>query len=447
MAKKYSKKFWIMFWGLAILLLLGFYFFLQIEKNGINNLAENLPVSERYKAVAYFIDYLTKKDGVEKTFLILFQNNLEIRPGGGFIGAFGILKVKDGKIVSLETHDSGLFDERIAVSVEPPYPMRDFLRIKSWGLRDSNFSPDFPINAEKAEEFYALGQGWEKFDGVVGITTNVLISFLKVTGPVQLEGYPGSYGDENAILQLEYQVEKGFEEQGIPRTERKSIMNEIAKEIMRQVSELDNSKKIRLAEIIYEDLNRKDILLNFKDKQLQEKVEKSGWGGIVDQSWFKDYLMLVDANLGAYKSDYYVKRSVDYAVDLSFDRPVAKLKVTYEHTAEKKDFMTKDYLSYLRVYVPEGSWMENSQNLENPKFGNELGKKYFGGIVKVPLGETKTVEITYTLPERLRNFYNLKIQKQTGVNDIPFRVAISRGKEDQRREFLLNSDIVLSEME
>jgi hypothetical protein len=43
-------------------------------------------------------------------YLILFQNNLELRPAGGYIGNFGILKVKNGQIVSLETHDTNIFD-------------------------------------------------------------------------------------------------------------------------------------------------------------------------------------------------------------------------------------------------------------------------------------------------------------------------------------------------
>ena len=46
----------------------------------------------------------------EKTYLLLFQNNLELRPSGGYLGNFGIIKVKDGSPVSFEIHDTNIFD-------------------------------------------------------------------------------------------------------------------------------------------------------------------------------------------------------------------------------------------------------------------------------------------------------------------------------------------------
>lgn len=445
MARVYSKKFWIIFWLTSTIFLVAFYFFLNFKNSNISDVADILPMSEKYKSVAAFVDYFSAKDEQEKTFLILFQNNLEIRPGGGFIGSFGILKIKNSNISNLQIHDSGIFDGRVPDGILPPYPIPETLRINSWKLRDSNFSPDFAVNAQKAEEFYYLGKGGEKFDGVIGITTNVLISFLKATGPIQIEGYPGTYADENAIYDLEYQVEKAFEEQGIARADRKSVLNDLGKTILQKAAAFNIGQKIKLAEIIYDDLSKKDIQLFFTDPVLNAQARKAGWAGEVDQSWKNDYLMASDANLGAWKSDYYVKRSFDYTIDLTGDAPKAVLKITYNHTAVKKDFMTKDYLTYLRVYVPEGSWLVNSKNFADAKFGSEFGKKYFGAIVRVPLGTSKTVELNYTLPKQIADNYNLKIQKQAGLNDIPVAAHII-DKIGQKKDYsyIMNSDIILN---
>jgi hypothetical protein len=447
--KKYSLKFWIIFWVIAALFLAGWFLFWQMKNKGIKSLetaVSFLPIGDEskadYKTLLALSDYFLNTNGQEKTFLILFQNNLEIRPGGGYIGSFGILKVKDGKVTELQTHDLSNFDGRIPDTEKPPYPMQETLGINSWKLRDSNFSPDFVENAQKAEYFYYLGKGEEKFDGVIGITANVLTSFLKVTGPVQIEGYPGTYEDENAIIALEYQVEKAFYEQGIQKGERKNIMNELAKVIMKRVFELNNSQKLELAKISLEDLKKKDIQLYFKNQELQEQIERIGWGGIVDANWKKDYLMISDANLGAFKSDYYINRSIDYSVDLSGDAPKAILKITYTHTAKQKDWMTRDYVDYLRVYVPDGSWLESYKNFDNVKYVSEFGKKYFGSLIKIPLGQTKTIEFTYSLPKEIKDNYDLKIQKQAGINDVPVKVHVS-GKD---YDFVLNSDVILSEI-
>jgi hypothetical protein len=440
MAKTYSLKFWVIFWIISILLLGGWYSYLHVKRVGIVSVSSGfldlIPMDpakrERLKSIGYFADYLLKKDDREKTYLLLFQNNMELRPGGGYIGSFGIVKIKNGKITLLQTHDLSNFDGRVPDGVEPPYPMKETLAVKSWKMRDSNYSPDFPTNARKAEEFYYMGKGEEKFDGIIAINTNVLISFLKVTGPVEIEGYPGIYDSENAVLDLEYQVEKGSYEQGINRGDRKSIMMPLANSIITKVFALNNSKKIDLAEILLDDLNTKDIQLYFKNQDLEKHAELAGWSGEINQIWKGDYLAMIDANLGAYKSDYLVKRSFNYRVDFSGDVPKARLKITYQHTAKQKDWMTRDYITYLRVYAPSGGWLTGSNNLGEIKFGDDLGKKYFGSLFGVKIGETKTVEFDYSLPKDFTSEnYNLLIQKQSGVENIPGHITIvdKNGKE------------------
>ncbi|MFC1756425.1 DUF4012 domain-containing protein [Patescibacteria group bacterium] len=454
--KKYSTKFWITFWLISAILLAGWFVFWEVKNKGIesiNTAISYLPFEsenkDKYKTIVSIANNFLKQDDVEKNFLILFQNNLELRPGGGYIGTFGILKTKNGKVTDIQTHDLSNFDGRVPNTIEPPYPMQETLGIKHWKMRDSNYSPDFPVNAEKAEFFYHLGEGQEEFDGIIGLTANVLTAALKITGPISVDGYPGIYDSENAIITLEYQVEKGYVKQGIETGERKSIMNDLAKEIVSRVSDLSLPQKMEIFRSLVDDLDRKDIQLNFKDENLQKTVKKVNWGGKVDEDWEQDYLMVVDANLGAYKSDYYIKRSIEYNVDLAGDIPKVNLKITYNHTAEKKDWMTRDYLSYLRLYVPEESWIVSHDGLNSPQFGNEFGKKYFGFIVEVPIKSSRTVEFQYNLPEKFKgNIYNLKIQKQAGVIDVPVKINVTDKNETIRSyDTIMNADVVISDLE
>jgi hypothetical protein len=97
------------------------------------------------------------------------------------------------------------------------------------------------------------------------------------------------------------------------------------------------------------------------------------------------------------------------------------------------------------VYVSDGSELVSQINADKPVFGSELGKKYFGLMVYVPLGQSKTVEINYTLPKDLADDYNLKIQKQAGLNDVPVAVHVTH-EDGQKTDsnFVLNSDIILN---
>jgi len=99
----------------------------------------------------------------------------------------------------------------------------------------------------------------------------------------------------------------------------------------------------QLSQVVLDDANKKDIQLYFTDSDLEAKVQSAGWSGAFDEKWKDDFLMAVDANLNAWKSDWAVSGRTGYEVDLSAEKPTAKLTVTYEHTAKEKDFMTKDY--------------------------------------------------------------------------------------------------------
>lgn len=457
MTRLSNFQYWTRFTILAGVFLLGWFVFWEVKHQGWLRLADFsrvLPVSQEHRsdieALSLIADKLTHTNGEIRTYLILFQNNLELRPGGGFIGSFGILKVKDGTVVEFSTHDTGNFDGRIPSTVTPPYPMSTLLHIDSWKLRDSNFSPDFPTNARQAVSFYAMGDGREHFDGVFGITTEVLESVLNITGPVTLEGFPGTYTADKAVLDLEYQVEQGYREQNIAVGERKSVLKTLGEAILVKVKALPIDKQYELFTTILNDLHNKAIQVYFVDEYLQGVATDAGWDGAVDAHWHDDSFMLVDANLGALKSDYHMRRRIEYTVDLSKETPSATLKMTYTHTGVARDWYTKDYVTYLRAYVPEGSFITSVTNGDNPTYGNEFGKKFVGVTVGVSLASEKTVTFEYTLPKTIdtSEWYDLKVVKQAGVTGTPLNVTIinKQGKIKTFNE-TLNRNFMLSERE
>ncbi|MFZ1720747.1 MAG: DUF4012 domain-containing protein [Candidatus Moraniibacteriota bacterium] len=455
MTAQKSLKFWIVFiLGAAVFLSMWFLFWeiRHRDLSTLGNISSILPMSDQnkrsFETVAKLGGELMNTNGEEKVFLILFQNNMELRPGGGFIGSFGILKIRDGHITSFAVHDTGNFDGRIPDTVTPPYPMEQTLKIHAWKLRDSNWSPDWKENALQATDFYRMGGGEEKFDGVIGVTTHVLTSFLDITGPVEIPGYPGSYGSDHAILDLEYQVEKGYADQNIPFGERKSVMGLLGTQILATVKTLPLSKQYALMQAVFADLNQKDIQIWFADKDWQDEIMAAGWDGNFSPYADSDFLAVVDANLASWKTDLYINRSIAYTVDLRGEKIQSHLEITYEHSAEKRDFMTKEYQTYLRVYAPHGGWFGNITGEASlpPVYGEYQGTRFVGVLVHVPLGTTHVVSFDYELPGELSENYDLKIQKQAGVNDIPVTVKIIRESGEETKSFLLNSDIILSEV-
>ena len=380
-----------------------------------------------------------------KTYLVLFQNNMELRPGGGFIGSFAIIKIENGSIKSYAVHDTSNFDGRISENKDMPEPMKKIFRIDSWKLRDSNYSPDYPTNAKKALEFYYQGQGEEKFDGVIAVNAAVLEKFLEATGPISVNGVAEPFESKTALVSLERQVEIDYAKQGIEVGDRKDVMGDFLKELLKKTTELSKLDKLKLAKNLIGELESKNIQLYLNDEELNVLAEKSNWGGKMDENWDNDYLMVVDANLGAYKSDYSIRRSMNYSVDMAKEIPEAVLKITYNHTGKTKDWMTRDYLSYLRVYLPKGARVESASEVNELSYSEEFNKKVMGGFVKVPLNTVKTIEIRYTLPEEFKNKdYQLKIQKQSGSGIVPavINVTLASG-ENKNFSLELNGDKVV----
>ncbi|MEA2006923.1 MAG: DUF4012 domain-containing protein [Patescibacteria group bacterium] len=448
--RQQSWKFWVAFWGISILFLIGWTAFWQYKHHGligmigfIKPVVKVLPVTNQQKeelSVIFEIIPLIAGEE-EKTFLILFQNNHELRPGGGFIGTFGILKVKNNSVTFVDTHDTTVFDNVVETGIEPPFPMSKTLTIKDWELRDSNWSADFPTNAKKADFFYHLQGGQEELDGVIAVSTEILSSFLEVTGPITIERYEGEYNSENAISKLQFQVEQGYLEQDIDIDKRKYIIKDMAREILKKAQEMSISKKKKLVEKIEQHLNEKDVMIFFENQELQDQISYLNWSGEVKNTE-KDYLMIVDANLAAYKSDQVMRRSFKYYVDFNRERPRAKLAITYSHKGSVRDWQITDYQTYLRVFVSENSWLVDSRELSDVKFGKENGKKYFGSLIRVPLGKSKTVEFIYDLPENFtEDDYGLLIQKQSGTKNPKGMILITRkNKEAEKHEIQLNMD-------
>ncbi|MDQ5952315.1 MAG: hypothetical protein QG626_442, partial [Patescibacteria group bacterium] len=94
--------------------------------------------------------------GEDKQFLVLFLNDTELRPGGGFIGVYGLMVIRDGQIKNMITEDSYSIDAFVQGNpnyhVNPPPPLVSYLTQPVWYFRDSSWSPDFEQTARDATQ-------------------------------------------------------------------------------------------------------------------------------------------------------------------------------------------------------------------------------------------------------------------------------------------------------
>ncbi|MBF4633043.1 DUF4012 domain-containing protein [Agreia pratensis] len=136
-----------------------------------------------------------------RNYLVLFQNNAELRSTGGISGAMAIVRAEAGSITLVQQASTTQFDTFPAPVVDLPADTRTLYGPNTARyIQDVNFTPYFPLSAQIAREMWSQRFGLQ-VDGVISIDPVALSYLLKATGPVQL-----ATGDqltsENAVTLL-----------------------------------------------------------------------------------------------------------------------------------------------------------------------------------------------------------------------------------------------------
>ncbi|MFA5023855.1 MAG: DUF4012 domain-containing protein [Patescibacteria group bacterium] len=362
-------------------------------------------------------------------FLLILQNNDELRPTGGFIGVYGVLVSRQGEIISLKTDDSYHLDMPALGKwfLEPPSPIKKYLKVNNWYFRDANWSPDWPNAAQKITEIYqgenqAIGQKNAPLTGVIAITPNLVADLLRLVGPITVRGE--TYDANNFQPLLQYNVEVAYKEQNISSWNRKEIINDLVAELKTRLFNFPATRWSELLKMIDQNIAAKNIQIYFANNEWQSLIKNLGAAGEVKKT-NGDYLMIVDANLGAFKSDAVVKKELDYNLLKNGANLQATLKLTYSHEGGF-DWRTTRYRSYTRVLTPLGSRLSSLEGIDEKTSDLSviddpvLDKTIFGFFWVIEPSSQATAILKYQLPDKIKTaselngVYNLYWQKQAG---------------------------------
>ncbi len=373
----------------------------------------------------------------ESNYLLILQNSDELRPSGGFIGTYGILQMDSGEIERLDTHDIYHIDMPVQdkVNVDPPAPIAKYL-VDKWYMRDSNWSPDWKESAQKIEWFYNLENSLlpkpdavDDFVGVIGITPDFVTDLLDFTGPLEVNGE--IYNKDNFVDLLQYKVEKGYVYLGVPSWNRKEEVGDILSRLKKELLSMSTDRLPEIINLIDDNLARKNILFYFNDLGIQEVAKNSNYSGEIKET-DGDFVMVVDANMAAYKTDAVMGKAIEYSLDQGVNGLFAKLKINYSHRGSF-DWKTTRYRSYTRVYVPKGSQLIKSWGgSDEPVVAYDEGDKtVFAGFISIEPGKINNIYLEYKLPDNInldtiaKNEYSLYFQKQPGAKIEELKVNLN----------------------
>lgn len=371
----------------------------------------------------------------DKTYLWILMNNDELRPTGGYISAYAYTHFSNGVLQEFIVDNSRNLDKGItATSKKAPRAIQQYDTEHglgtSWLFHDTTWSPDYSTAVQDmialfTEQSKKQGRELKKIDGVVAITPSFVGKFLALTGPVDVQGYRIDTANVSDVLEID--ANRGFRERGLSEEQRKQLIFDLGTTLLRTLGKKGVGEWIQIMATFEEGMNEKHMMVFHADERVQSKVREKGWDGSVTQGQ-SDYLMVADANLGSFKSDIGIDRTIEYRADLTGDTPTIAVTLTYQN---KNTLIWKTrpvYRTYTRVYVPQGAKLIRSAGIAQKDINvvfNDLQKTTFGMLIDLPIGRKKSITLTYTLPSGvMKTPYSLVVQKQPGTGAIPLMVSV-----------------------
>jgi hypothetical protein len=395
----------------------------------------------------------------DKRYLLVFQNNAELRASGGFLGSYALIDIREGRIRNVEVPAGGSYDTEggMTVKVKAPEPL--WLVNPLWHFWDANWWPDWPKTAENLMWFYEKSGG-STVDGVITFTPTVVENLLEITGPIDMDQEYGLVIDSNNFWEtvqkivehdnlimthpeetIDFKEMKGIIESDVPlyqdlennpENKPKKIVGDLMVRILEILPQrLDKDNLVKIIKLFESSLAQKQIMFYFSDSKLQQEMVKKNLAGEVKPSTH-DYLLVVNTNIAGQKTDRKITENIEHLSQIdNTGKIINNIKIERTHLGIKNEALTGvRNVNWLRVYVPLGSrlisasgfsapdssyfeepeddWLESKflqeERLakEDPisgiKIYQEHGKTVFAGWVMVDPGEIANISISYELP-------------------------------------------------
>lgn len=408
-------------------------------KTDMNVLSDRLKnysnLVKKARAISNLLPNIVALDGV-KNYLILMQNNMELRPGGGFIGSFALVSFEGGKLKKIEANDIYAIDGQLSINVEPPKEIKDDLGQNRWFLRDSNWEPDFPTAARQAEWFYTKETG-QRVEGVVAIDISAIQDLLSVIGELDLTDYNEKITADNLFERALAHSELSF----FPGTQaKKSFLTALINQAFNKLFFLPNQNWPGIVTSLGKSLEEKHLSVYLDDQKLFSFLVAQNWAHVMprasDLNTNIDFLAPVEANLGANKLNYYLDRSYNLETVVGKEGEIKhRLKIAYLNRSPSDAFPGGKYKNRMRIYLPFGAKLERAlwgeADITN-RVTNfvDYGRSGLSILLDLSPKEQKSLILDYSVPVKIefkdgKADYRLDVVKEAGTGKDSFNWTIT----------------------
>ena len=386
--------------------------------------------------------------GERKKYLILFQNDNELRPTGGFLTAYAVVYIENGKVTPEKSDDIYELDQRFNKRIAIPESLGKYLTTERyWNLRDMNINPDFKLSMKQFFEHYQEVPGEpDDIDGIIAVDTEVLTDLLAILGPVSAGG-AGTFSAEpdnrcDGCAQVVYALSEIITKPTpYHREDRKGILGPLMQATLQKAYSAPKELWPDLFASMWKNVAGRHIQLYFLDESAQMAAEAIGGAGrLTPPKENVDFLAIVDANLGGAKSNLYTSYEVEQSIQQPTNGYLEKtVEITYENTKRADNCnleagqlcLNSTLQDWARLYVPQGSTLVDVQGFTNePTVYEENGFTVIDGFFTLEPLATAKLRVTYQVPYNDSEIYRGFIWKQGGVEAFPVLFDVNGWEEE-----------------
>jgi len=345
----------------------------------------------------------------QRTYALLFQNNQELRPTGGFIEAVALVTLSQDGLVGYEVLSSYQINRRVPGAVKAPEEIKRYLGEEQLNFHDSNWDPHFPTTAEQVVWF--LSKSLEKdIDGVLTIDVDGLAVLLEQLGPLELPQYNEVVTHRTLAERVEFHSEVIL----VADEDKKDYRQVLFEGVLEKIRTTPREKSLGLLRALRTNFEQQNMLfVPIRAEELQA-LTVLGWTGAVLSPSCPSQLSQVpchietiaqfEANVGVNKANFYLEREIEHVVVPLGNELYHERMITYTNTAQSNSWPKGPYKAYVRLYMPQTAQLKSvkvgSTTLEGMEYVQTQSqqKNVVGFLVEVPTRSSVPVVISFTTP-------------------------------------------------
>ncbi|MEI6462943.1 MAG: DUF4012 domain-containing protein [bacterium] len=421
--------------------------------------------------------------GTEKptNYLIIFQNEKEMRASGGLLTAYGNMTIQNGEVVG-DITSTDMWDLEIYVSSTlgkaPNYQNiygQKVLMERGCGdlhlrAQDAGIYPDGQLSINMFKDYYNIASKYNPkkypaYDHVIMLDTLFASDLIKLIEPISLP--------DGRVITSDNLAKVIFAQTNNSRAPgRKSIIGDIADVVKVKYQAMPTSELPKVLSAFIKTLEAKNLILSSKDASMLDFMDSMGLTGRISKDFQGDYFSLSEAQVCGLKANFYIRDSVEQNINIDKNGKVSNnVNITWSNSKvfdpKERDILSDSnnylYRAWIRVMTPSGTeytasnGKETSRGIYDPVqyYESKMDKQVADSIIwfdhrrmssNDPI-RTLKLNVAYNEPSSVKytdtDGYKMLIQKHPGKADEKYVINLTFLGKKYTEEFALDRDKVI----